>query len=112
MTSVPSDRKTYNWPGATAADWLTFHTLLTKEVGSSPGVGAGASSRASCVPEQPRHRTARVMAARIRISGVDEDAESAVGHTLDVERHHLGIHHGGQPRVLHDLRVHLVAMPL
>src|SRR5574341_658742 len=42
-------------------------------------------------------------------SRLDEDLEAAVAHALEVERHLLR-HRLGHARVLHDLRVHLVAV--
>src|SRR5688500_7673170 len=41
---------------------------------------------------------------------LDRYLEPAVHHALEVEWHLLPLHHGGDPRIGHDLRVHAVAV--
>ncbi len=50
------------------------------------------------------------MATRTARLGFDQDPESAVNHSLAVERHRLWVHHPRQARVLHHLGVDAVAM--
>src|SRR5258708_32247201 len=50
-------------------------------------------------------RTVEITALR-----ADQELEPAKDHALAVEQHRLRIHHLGESRVLHDLRVDAIAM--